>query len=174
MDISHRIFEVRKKIGLNQADFGTHIGVTRSAICNYENGSRSVGEQVILAICREFNVSEEWLRTGEGDMFVQAPSGILDALVQEYGLSRRGTIIIEKFLDLKPDVQEAIADYIEKVAASFAANTATTLSAPTAPVSTHILTDEEIKAKAAEYERELILEREAAGKSSASSGQKEA
>jgi len=71
LGIDHRIFDVRKKVGLNQADFGKRIGVTRSAICNYENGSRSVGEQVILAICREFNVSEAWLRTGKGDMLIQ-------------------------------------------------------------------------------------------------------
>lgn len=169
-----RIKKLRKALDLTQSDFAARIGSTQNNIASYETGRRLPSAAALNNICKEFNVSEDWLRTGEGDMFVQAPSGILDALAQEYGLSRRGAIIIEKFLDLKPDVQEAIADYIEKVAASFAVNSAATLSAPITPVSTHILTDEEIKAKAAEYERELILEREAAAKSSASSGQKEA
>lgn len=169
-----RIKKLRKALDLTQSDFAARIGSTQNNIASYETGRRLPSAAALNNICKEFNVSEEWLRTGDGDMFVQAPSGILDALAQEYGLSRRGAIIIEKFLDLKPDVQEAIADYIEKVAVSFSANTATALSAPTAPVSAHILTDKEIKAEAAEYERELILEREAAEKSSASSGQKEA
>lgn len=70
MDIGGRIFELRKKMNINQADFGEKIGVTRSAICNYENGSRSVGEQTIIAICKVYGVNDKWLRTGEGEMFI--------------------------------------------------------------------------------------------------------
>ena len=40
LEINHRIFDLRKEVGLNQFEFGKRIGVTRSAICNYENGSR--------------------------------------------------------------------------------------------------------------------------------------
>ena len=87
MEIGRRIFDLRKHLGLNQSDFGKRIGVTRSAVCNYENGSRSIGEQVILAICREFNVSETWLRTGSGDMQTQQPrEAELTAMVNNFGM----------------------------------------------------------------------------------------
>lgn len=56
---------------LSQEAFGDRIGVTGAAISRIESGDRNVTDQVIIAICREFGVSEEWLRTGEGEMFVQ-------------------------------------------------------------------------------------------------------
>ncbi len=71
MEIQDRLIAIRKYNGLNQESFGKKIGVTRSAICNYENGTRTIGNQVILSICREFHVDETWFRTGKGEMSIQ-------------------------------------------------------------------------------------------------------
>lgn len=169
--MNERIKNLRKALGLTQQEFADRLGISRNNIATYETRNSAPGSSVIALICREFNVNEEWLRTGEGEMFIQSPSGFLDALAQEYGLSRRGTIIVEKFLDLKPEIQEAVADYIEKVAAAFSADSG---AVPDVPVSPLLLTDDEIDSSVAEYRRELLLEREAAEKSSASSGQKDA
>lgn len=68
--LKDRIKQIRKTIGLNQSDFGKQIGVKGNTIGNYEIGLRTPSDAVILSICREFNVSEQWLRNGEGDMFV--------------------------------------------------------------------------------------------------------
>ena len=68
------IKELRKIKGLTQAEFGDKIGVKGNTITTYENGTRYPSDAVILAICREFNVNEAWLRTGEGEMFVQLSS----------------------------------------------------------------------------------------------------
>lgn len=66
-----RIKRLRKKLGLNQTEFGARVGVKGNTIGNYEIGLRSPSEAVIVSICREFNVNEVWLRTGEGDeMFI--------------------------------------------------------------------------------------------------------
>lgn len=65
-----RIKEVRKYFNLTQTDFGIKVGVKGNTITNYETGLRTPSDSVILSICREFNVSEDWLRTGEGDMFI--------------------------------------------------------------------------------------------------------
>lgn len=65
-----RIKILRKELGLNQTEFGAKIGVKQGSIAGYENGSRTPLDTVINSICREFNVSETWLRTGEGDMFI--------------------------------------------------------------------------------------------------------
>lgn len=64
-----RIRELRKALNLNQTDFGNRIGIKQGSVAGYESGARVPLDSVILSICREFNVSERWLRTGEGDMF---------------------------------------------------------------------------------------------------------
>lgn len=66
-----RIKAVRGKLGLNQTDFGAAIGVKQTTVAGYENGTRVPIDAVITSICREFNVSEIWLREGVGEMFVQ-------------------------------------------------------------------------------------------------------
>lgn len=117
--MNERLKKLRKALDLTQQEFADRIGVKRNTIATYEIGRNTPLDAVIASICREFNVSETWLRTGEGEMFLPSPNGVLDELVQKYGLSTRGKVIVEKFLDLNPDVQEAVAVYIEKVAAAF-------------------------------------------------------
>ncbi len=67
--MNNRIKELRTSLNLSAEKFGSRVGVTRSAISRIENGVVNVTEQMILAICREFNVREEWLRSGNGEMF---------------------------------------------------------------------------------------------------------
>ena len=69
--MNDRIKEVRTVLGLSQQEFADRIGIKRGAVANYEVGRNERIDAVISLICREFNVSERWLRTGEGDMFVQ-------------------------------------------------------------------------------------------------------
>ena len=66
--MGNRIKELRQALGLTQQEFADRIGVKRGAIANYEIG-RNASDTAL--ICREFGVSERWLRTGEGEMFVQ-------------------------------------------------------------------------------------------------------
>ena len=63
-----RIKELRKSLGLTQKDFGERLGVQANTITSYESGVRTPNNSMILAICREYGVSETWLRTGEGEM----------------------------------------------------------------------------------------------------------
>ena len=65
-----RIKQVRKSQNLTQTAFGDIIGVKGNTITNYETGLRNPTDAVIKSICREFGVSEEWLRTGKGNMLV--------------------------------------------------------------------------------------------------------
>lgn len=95
-----RLKELRKCLGLNQKDFGSKIGLTRSAICNYENGSRTLMEQTIISICREFNVNRAWLVEGVGDMFTDLPKTILDELAIQFDLSEEEKQWITDFCNL--------------------------------------------------------------------------
>ena len=69
--MEQRIKTIRKSNNLTQTEFGKRIGVKGNTVTNYETGLRIPSEAVILAICREFDVSERWLRTGEGVMLVE-------------------------------------------------------------------------------------------------------
>ena len=66
---NERIKELRLALGMSGEKFGSRIGVSRSAVSKIEKGIVKATEQMILAICREFNVNEEWLRNGTGEMF---------------------------------------------------------------------------------------------------------
>ena len=69
MEEGQRVRELRKELQLTLEKFGKPLGVGKTAISKIENGDRGLTDQMILAICREYNVDENWLRTGEGEMF---------------------------------------------------------------------------------------------------------
>ena len=60
---------MRKSKNLTQTAFGEIIGVKGNTVTNYETGLRTPTDAVIKSICREFDVNEEWIRTGNGEMF---------------------------------------------------------------------------------------------------------
>lgn len=66
-----RIKKIRKELDLTQQKFGERIGVKGNTIAQYENGRNEPIDAVISLICREFNVNEDWLRTGKGEMFIE-------------------------------------------------------------------------------------------------------
>ena len=68
--MKNRIRELRKELGLTQSEFGSRLGVKGNTVTGYEAGSRAPSDAIIFSICREFDVNEEWLRTGSGDMFI--------------------------------------------------------------------------------------------------------
>jgi len=67
--MNERIKKLRKSLGLTQQEFANRIGMKRNTVANYEIDRNEPSNSVIALICREFNVSEIWLRTGEGEMF---------------------------------------------------------------------------------------------------------
>lgn len=64
-----RIKCLRKELKLTQQEFADKLKIKRGAIANYELGRNDPIDAVVTLICREFNVNEQWLRTGEGEMF---------------------------------------------------------------------------------------------------------
>lgn len=68
-----RIKTLRKNLGLTQEKFADRLSMKRNTIANYEIGRNEPIDAVISLMCREFHVSERWLRTGEGEMFVSRP-----------------------------------------------------------------------------------------------------
>ena len=66
-----RLKQLRKSLGITQQEFADKIGIKRNSYANYETGRNTPIDAIILSICREFKVNENWLRTGDGEMFVK-------------------------------------------------------------------------------------------------------
>lgn len=67
--MNERLRKLRKALNMSQTAFGKRVGLKQSTITGYETGKRIPLDSVILLICKEFNVNEEWLRSGKGEMF---------------------------------------------------------------------------------------------------------
>lgn len=159
--MDNRIKKLRKALDLTQQSFADRLGIKQNTIAKYETGRGMPTRAVVSLICREFNVSEEWLRTGSGEMFTPAPSGSLESLARDYGLSDSVYLLIRRFLELKPETQEAFVDFAVKFAADLAADQA-------APVDQHAAWEAEARAEAEQVYREILAEKKAEAASSAS------
>ena len=110
-----RIKEVK---GLSQADFAEMLNLKRNSISLIEVGKRNPSDRTIVDICNTFNVSEEWLRTGEGEMFVETPSSTMDQLKKEFNLDDFSYNLVYQYLKLDADQRQAVRDFFYNVVES--------------------------------------------------------
>lgn len=84
MTQGEKVRQIRKSLGFTMEKFGGKLGVTKTAISLIESGKNNLTDANIKSICREFNVNEAWLRTGEGEMFQEVlPDDEVAAAVSE-------------------------------------------------------------------------------------------
>ena len=162
--MNERIKKLRKVLDLTQQEFGERLGIKRNTIATYESGRNEPIDAVVSLICKEFNVNEEWLRDGTGEMFKAAPSTALDALAEEYNYSHRDYVIVEKFSNLSRKDRDVILNFITEVAAGCYDVSEDTLAIPEGPAEIDI--DSAVEA----YRHTLELQKKAAAESSASNG----
>ena len=115
--MNERIKQIRRELGLTQAEFAERIGLKQNSIALIESGKRNISDQAVLSICREYGVNEEWLRTGDGDKFIPDSNDELEALAKKYDLSNADQVLIEKYVNRKPGSREAIINFITDVVA---------------------------------------------------------
>ena len=72
-----RIKEVRAKLKLSQVEFAERIFLSKSFYGDIEIGKKKVNDRIIFIVSKQFNVSEEWIRTGKGEMFINSPPDIM-------------------------------------------------------------------------------------------------
>lgn len=113
-----RIKEVREAKGLSQADFAELLNLKRNSISLIEVGKRNPSDRTILDICNKFNVSEEWLRTGEGEMFIETPSSTMDQLKKEFNLESFDYNLVYQYLKLDADQRQTVRDFFYNVVES--------------------------------------------------------
>lgn len=120
--MNERIKILRKKLNLTQQQFADKIKVKRNTVATYEMGRSIPSDSAIALICKTFHVNEEWIRSGNGEIFEEVPeedekdafvSSLLDAendpfykIIEE---------IMRTFDQLSPKSQEAIRDFSGKL-----------------------------------------------------------
>jgi len=115
-----RIKEIRKELKLSQEDFGKKIGLSQSTLAMIEVGKRNFNDKHVKLICSTFNVSEQWLRTGIGDMFLASPYEKefmdifknLTPITQKY-LYEMAKNLLENEKSLIGSTKESEGDYIK-------------------------------------------------------------
>ena len=119
--MNERIKELRKSLDMNQTEFGNRIGVKQTTVAGYETGVRTPIDSVILSMCREFNVNEEWLRTGKGEMFLPVPeedevaSYVAELLEPDNPFTDPIVQIMRTYSQLDPKSQEVLLEFSRKL-----------------------------------------------------------
>lgn len=110
--MNQRLKKLRKSLDITQQEFADRLGIKRNTVATYESGKSNPSDSAVMLICREFNVNEEWLRTGNGDIFIEKSDSLLESLAIKYNLSDADLILLEKFISMKPENRKIIKDYI--------------------------------------------------------------
>jgi transcriptional regulator with XRE-family HTH domain len=100
--IGGRIRELRKSQnngkGINQSEFAEKLGLKFGIISLWELDKLELDQKTIKAICYTFNINENWLRTGEGDMLS--------------GESPEEQELLELFRNVSPETRKLVLDYV--------------------------------------------------------------
>ena len=103
MALHERIKEIRSAIGFSQAKFAERMAISSSYLANIELNNKPVTERIIRLLAAEFNVSDHWLRTGEGIMFID-------------GIDNQVSKLISAFKSLNQQFKECALNQIEDLA----------------------------------------------------------
>lgn len=122
MTQGERIREVRKALGLTLEKFGEKIGMKKNSVSQLENGKNSVTEQVVKAICREYNVDYIWLTTGDGEMFIDTDDDFIERIDRIMAGEDEARKSLFKFMLELSDEDIAALDRLMKKAIEFTQN----------------------------------------------------
>lgn len=123
-NINERIREVREYLKLSRNDFGERLGMSGDSINNLERGRVVIKDFIIKLISQEFNVDENWLRTGEGSMFtleLDEDTVLVEQLLNEYDNPLFSEIkslvfkIMKVYNQLDPKSKQVIDNFIIKL-----------------------------------------------------------
>lgn len=116
--MKYRIKKIRKQLDLSQAAFGARIGVSAAGVSQFEKGVNLPSNATILNICREFNVNEDWLRTGYGAMFMEISRAEMAARIVGNAIADGDDFIISTFValgQLTPAQWAVVKDFVDKI-----------------------------------------------------------
>lgn len=110
-ELKDRIRMIRKESAkLTQEKFAEVLGTTRPAIASYELGKVVPSDTFIQLMCSKFSINQNWLRTGEGDMYRKTTSERLDEIAEELQLTPNQTKVFHILMGLPSEKREVIAN----------------------------------------------------------------
>ncbi len=113
--MNERIRKLRKVLDLTQQNFAKRIGSTQNVVANYEIGRRNPSSSVINNICKEFNVNEEWLRTGNGEMFNKENLFSLDEFLKKQEATNLEIEIVKLLFSFDKNTRGELISKLKKI-----------------------------------------------------------
>lgn len=114
--MNERIRKIRKTLDLTQQKFAEKIGVKQNTVAQYEMGRNVPIDSVVNLICKEFNISEKWLRTGEGSMFLPADRNTDIAKLTKQLLNEEDDSFKNRFVSMLANLSVEEWEILEKIA----------------------------------------------------------
>jgi transcriptional regulator with XRE-family HTH domain len=115
MEMKDRIKELRKSIGISQPVFAKKISISKGYIANLELGQK-INDRIVKLICQEFNVNEDWLRTGNGTMFIEKDLEMLELLGEKINsLSDFQINLMKTVIKLTPEQADLLNSIIKQL-----------------------------------------------------------
>lgn len=148
---------MREHLEMNQRDFSKRINISQPTLALLETGRRQLRDIYISQICSEFNVNEHWLRTGEGEMFIQPDTFSLDDYAKKNNLTELETAIVKGFISLDPNIREALFQHAKEFFSSQSESTSTVEEKAAEKEIDD--TDFEIEEEVERYRRQLISDK---------------
>lgn len=115
MTLGERIKKARKALDLTQQAFAEQIGSTANVLTNYETGRRNPSAAALNNICKTFNVSEAWLRTGDGEMFIPITRDEEIAAFVGDALATESDTFKKRFISMLSKLKESDWDVLERM-----------------------------------------------------------
>lgn len=113
MEIWERIRYFRKDVlNMTQADFANKVKISRSNLGNVETGRISVTDRLLIDICNAFSLSENWLRTGQGEMYEETETTLFAAFAKQYDLSEAEQKAARYLLQLSSQERQQILHHV--------------------------------------------------------------
>ena len=110
MEIYERLRYLREHLDLTTRVFGAAINMSGGAITNMEKGQRNITDRTIRDICREFNINENWLRTGEGEIFAQPKAFDLDSFLEKQEVSESELRFFRRYFEMDKETRHQLID----------------------------------------------------------------
>ena len=117
-EFKDRLRVIRKSLPqkTSQEVFAKSLGLTRTAYNKYELGLVVPSDTFIQLVCSKFNISEAWLRTGEGEMRQESETAMFSSFARQYNLSEKEQHVARYLLSLSSEDRQQILRVVEGLA----------------------------------------------------------
>lgn len=115
MTNAEKVFAIRKSLGMSRKDFGYKLGVSESVINNIETKGVELKPLMSDLICRVYNVNPIYMKTCEGEMFVDTEKSLFNKIKETYNLNDNDLTIIKNFIHLSTNNRNMVIEVLKNL-----------------------------------------------------------